>query len=298
MGQEKKQNTANLEKLKEIFLQPKQEPGSIKVPLEPFDSPNWGIYEGAGGDIVNWLQKLLDGEKLLDGGVDTFDECCQYISHQMSFYSAIYLVFPYLVEALAEDFDKYNAETLIMYISELGICLMTDCDMVRQDECKITDKAVLENYQLSVEKFQLIIKHFLARKIKSLSRVDRMTKSMFALAVLAAVGNREEAFLFLNAEMDEYIYIGCDACEFWDEDNLDLTDKKALSVIRQREQAEDNWDGENFQDTNLWFGDFLELIQVKGLAKHLPYYLGTFRCPECGKEATIVEFMKNHYLLA
>lgn len=288
MEQEQKQNSANLEKLREIFLQPGQEPDSIKLSLEALDSPNWEKYEGAGGsdDLKEWVQKLLDGEE------GAFSECCQNISHQMSFYSGIYLVFPYLVEKLAEDFDQMDTGEQIMNISELGACLSTDFSLNREGR-RTPDESVMENYQLSIRKFQLVIKKFLAKKAKSLSRVDSRTKTWFAMEVLAAFGNREDAWLFEDAEAGECIYVACDGCEHCNED-LELTSKRALSAITPRAQAEDNWNGEDFEDTYLWFGDFLELVGIKGLAKHLPYYFGTYKCPECGKETVVRDLMENY----
>lgn len=286
-----KQNQAKLEKLKEVFLQPKQDVNSIQVRLEPFDSPKWEAYKSAGiGEYAKmWAQKLLENE---DGA---FEECCENISHQMSYYPAIYLVFPYLVEKLAQDLEKLDTEQQIMYISMLGTALTTDCNINKRGNCElqIPDGEMLENYQLSIQKFQLIIKQFLSKKLKSIGRFDSMTKTMLALAVLAVFGNREDAYLFLNSEMDECIYMACDGCEFCDEE-MELSSKKSLSAITPREQAADNWDGRDFADTYLWFGDFAELVKAKSLAKHLPYYFGAFQCPECGKEAAVKDFMKNY----
>lgn len=281
---------ANLEKLREIFLQPGQDLESIQVHLEPFGSPEWENYESAVGseNLKIWLQKLLDDE------AGAFSECCQHVSHQMTFYSAIYLAFPYLVEKLAGDFEGLDTERQIMEISELGSCLATDCGINKRGIDYEIPEAALENYQQSIRKFQCIIKQFLSKKAKSLGRVDSMTKTMFALAVLAAFGNREDAYLFYMPEMDECIYLACDACEFCDED-LELASKKSLSAITPGEQAGDNWDGRDFDNTYLWFGDFLELIKAKGLAKHLPYYFGDYQCPECGKKAPVIHFMKAYY---
>ena len=308
MEQKEQLNTNNLQKLKEIFLQPKQELSSIKIQLEDFDSPKWEYYHSPGkiDHTKVWIQKFMNDEQ------GAFEECCQAISHQMTFYSVIYLVFPYLVEKIARDFEHYDKETLVRYISELGVSLSVDCPLNTQGKYegadisglendtlrKIyvtgtvqTDDTVLENYQLSIQKFQLLIKHFLSRHIKALGRMDKMTKTMFALAVLAAFGNRNDAFLFLMPEIDECIGVGCNRCDFCDEESLEFSNKKAMSVIKQRGPAEDNWDGVNFEDTYLWFGDFLELMQGKSLSKHLPYYFGTFCCPECGNEAEVRTFM-------
>ena len=48
MEQKEQLNTNNLQKLKEIFLQPKQELLSIKIQLEDFDSPKWESYHSPG----------------------------------------------------------------------------------------------------------------------------------------------------------------------------------------------------------------------------------------------------------
>ncbi|MDE7200778.1 MAG: hypothetical protein K2O91_02490 [Lachnospiraceae bacterium] len=286
MERDKKQNTANLDKLTKIFMHLEMEPDCIKLPLEALDSSNWEKYESA-GDARIWLQKLMDGED------EAFSECCDEISHQMSFWSAIYLVFPYLVDKLAKDFDQIDPGEWIMNSSMLGISLATDCD-INRGVSNIADKAVMSCYQLSIRKFQLLIKKFLTKKAKSLSRVDSMDKAMFALEVLAAFGNRDDAFLLVNAELDQGICLACDKCEHCNEE-LEFMSKRTLSGIIPKAQAEDSWNGEDFEDTYLWFGDFLELFTIKGLAKHLPYYFGTYKCPECGSEAVVKDLMKNFY---
>jgi len=286
MEQDKRQNIANLEKLTKIFMRLEQEPDSITLSLEALDSPNWGKYESASGNAKVWVQKLVDGEE------NAYDECCDEIAHQTSFWSAIYLVFPYLVEKLSRDFDQLDSGELIMKFSMLGTSLATDCD-INRGENKTVDAAVIENYQLSIRKFQLLIIKFLADKAKSLSRVDSMTKALFAVGVLAAFGNREDAALLMDMELDECIYVACDKCEHCNED-LELGSKKALSTISPRGQAPDDWNGEDFEDTYGWFVDFLELFKIKGMAKHLPYYFGTYQCPECGREAAVRDLMKNY----
>lgn len=298
------------ERVKEIFFQPQQELDDIRLRLAPFDLPEWETCPGAGGSegLKDWVRKMSAGEE------GAFEECCAQISHQMTFYPAIYLVFPYLVEKLASDFDRMDAQKKIMYISQLGMCLMTDCDMLRQeglvpDGAVLEDpvlrrlygsdrmppgKEVLEMYESGISGFQLVIRHFLSKEHEALSRADSMTRTVFALAVLAAFGNREDAFLFMNAEMDGCIYTVCGACEACDEDTLDLSDENALSAIRPRERSEEGQDGEDLQDTFSWFGAFLELIQDKRLAGHLPYYLGAYDCPECGAEAVVRDLMRNY----
>lgn len=286
MEQNKRQNTANLEKLTKIFMQPEQEPDSITLSLEALHSPNWEKYESASGNAKVWVQKLLDGE------ANAYDECCDEIAHQTSFWSAIYLVFPYLVEKLSGDFDQLDSGELIMKFSMLGTSLATDCDMNRGED-KAVDADVIENYEHSIKKFQLLIQRFLAGRAKALGRVDSMTKALFAVGVLAAFGNREDAALLMDMELDECIYLACDKCEHCNEE-LELASKKALSAIKPREQAPDDWNGEDFEDTYRWFGDFLELFKIKGVAKHLPYYFGTYQCPDCGREAAVRDLMKNY----
>lgn len=284
MKQDQRQNTKNLEKLKGIFMQPAQDPDSITLSLEALDSSNWEKYKGAGGNTKVWVQKLMAGEE------GAFDECCEEIAHQTSFWPAIYLVFPYLVEKLSRDFDQISFDSRIMKLSMLGTCLATDFDINREGEQE-ADGALMENYQLGIRKFQLLIKKFLAGKAKPLGRVDSTTKGMFAVGVLAAFGNREDAAFLMDMVLDESITVACDKCEYCDE-GLELADKKALSVINPREKAPDDWNGEDFEDTYRWFGDFLELFGIKGMAKYLPYYFGTYRCPECGREAVVRDLIK------
>lgn len=269
-----------------IFMYPEMEPDCIKLPLESLDSPRWEKYECSGNPEI-LLTKLMAGDE------DVFCECCDMVSDQMSFWSGIYLVFPYLVDRLAKDFGQIDSAEWIMNSSMLGITLATDCDTNRSRD-HIVDEAVRSCYQLSIKKYQLLIKKFLSKKAKSLRKVDSMEQTMFALEVLAAFGNRDDAFLMINSEMDESITVACDKCEHCNE-GIEFTDKKALSAIKPKAQAEAHWDGRDFEDTCLWFGDFLELFQIKRLAKHLPYYFGIYKCPECGNEALVKDLMKNFY---
>lgn len=126
--------------------------GQHPYTLQELDSILWKTYTGAYGDVREYLT-ILTGERedaretfklrRLDKAPKTnyelaFDNLCENLWHQMSFYPATWLAVPYLAR-LMERWEKENdAEWMFRGILAVGSCLATDVfgDRPKEDEVR------------------------------------------------------------------------------------------------------------------------------------------------------------------
>lgn len=108
--------------------------------LTEFSSGLWEEYRGAYGSVRREVEILMDGttapppqQKLRrldteekDDYRIAFDNLCEGLSHQMSFYSATYLVLPYMAKLLEEKEAAGDFQWQVLILSEMGVCLATD----------------------------------------------------------------------------------------------------------------------------------------------------------------------------
>ena len=52
------------------------------------------------------------------------------------------------------------------------------------------------------------------------------------------------------------------------------------------------WDGKSYEDTYLWFSNLAHELGVEDEWK-IPYYYGTYTCPECGSRGILMDWMKD-----
>ena len=107
-----------------------------------FDSDLWEIFRGAYGTIKEDLVALLEAdcniaeeEKriYMDKEPESeyriaFDNICEQLMHQCSFYSAMYLAMPYLVQQYAYWCRQNDLQCQILYLANIGICLLYTSD--------------------------------------------------------------------------------------------------------------------------------------------------------------------------
>ena len=258
---------------------------NIKVQPISLDSELWGKYRAASHNLLGCLIDALEG-----GECDIYD-VCENISHQMSFYPALYLAMPHLVE--------YLYENNILFDPQVAICLATDFANNRQMSWKEGQDArdefepeVVEAYEQSIQKLRLMTLQYLNEHIEEIRAYDPIERSYFATAVLAVLGDREAAFALVLNNWDMCI-MACDACDYFDEDIVLSDDSR--EAIEPAESVIGQWDGESFEDTYLWLSNCLSWMGASEELEILSYYYGTYECPQCGKKMTVMDFVKNAY---
>lgn len=273
----------------------------MEFELVNLNSELWEIYGGAygnvreevailmGGPITERQEKLrrLDLEEKGDYRI-AFDNLCENLFHQMSFYKATYLALPYLVRLLERDSKDRDFGWKLTMISEMGICLATDIPGNHRESA--IDKNVLNSYEASLLTFQELTKQFLEHHEDEIRKLDFYKRSMLITAVLAIFGERETAFILTMSGWDTF-YMLCDSCEYCEEE-LAFSEETAREVIVPVEIVTDGWDGSFYEDGWLWISNMLSRLGAQEELEILSYYYGTYTCPECGAEKKVLDFMK------
>ena len=292
----------------------------MELKLVDFDSNLWEEYRGAFGNVKQEIELLwrLDpilAEKERQWYVDmykepvselrvAFDNLCEQLSHQLSFYSALYLVMPYLVK-IYERWEKEAGFFMQgMLLSNIGIFLATDNlynHTMEQDILKERDSnfsEIFSNYQYSIEVIQEKAKTFLFQYIDQLKQIDMEDRSMFATGIMGILGDREAAFLLTLGAWSQCV-LYCPNCGELDED-IELDDYFGEGTIRENLQKKikpansviGKWDGKSFDNPYLWFSNLLYLLGMKKEEKKIAYFYGTYTCPYCGETGTVMELAK------
>ena len=122
--------------------------------------PLWKAYPGAYGSVREEVGTLM-GEpagpqiqlrRLKEQAEDdehlAFDNLCESLSHQMTFYPAMYVVLPYIVKFLGLKSGDYAWKRLIF--SEIGQCLAADAFFPGEARPGAPQE-ILESYQEAAE---------------------------------------------------------------------------------------------------------------------------------------------------
>lgn len=56
------------------------------------------------------------------------------------------------------------------------------------------------------------------------------------------------------------------------------------------------WDGHSFDDPLCWLTGLLDKLDNQPAKELILYFYGTYTCPECGRQAPLLDFAK-YYLL-
>ncbi|NBH32448.1 hypothetical protein D3Z58_02465 [Clostridiaceae bacterium] len=300
---------------KEAIEKSLQEVGELRKQLNPvpFSSPLWEKYHGAYGDVredvaflfcpkelVPKMDKImrLDFEEKEDDRIN-FDNLCENLSHQLSFYDATYLVLPYFVlflekKRLEEDF-RWQMRILLHAGVILSTELPGEAPLVRTfgvSEEKVSEE-IQESYQLSKEILREKAKEFITQYIEEIKEEEEEDLNYFATGLLAILGDSEAANRLMIGGWEQVI-VQCPECDYYDEDmeingfgdikGIEAKIKPASSVIGK-------WDGKNFDDTYVWFSNLVHDLGIEDEWK-LPYYYGTYTCPECGSKGVLMDWMK------
>ncbi len=272
--------------------------------LLDYNSELWEVYRGAYGNVVEDVQILMQAipahEKLKlrrlwteakDNYEIAFENICENLYHQLSFYDATYITMPYLVTLLEQKEQEQDLEWQIKLISEMGVCLMTDISEINTEV--IEDEEILENYEFSISILQEKTKTFLKQNIEKLKELDKNRLAQFYVSVLAILGDREAAFSLTSLMFNE-CYVVCGNCDFCDEEMEPFSCGKPEQII-PRESVIGTWDKKSFEDTYVWFSNFLHIVGADDMAEILSYYYGTYTCPECGAKENVMECIKRYF---
>ncbi len=286
-----------------------QEVQELRERLHPveFASGLWEQYGGAYGDVredvaflfcpeelIPEIEKIrrLDREEKSDYEI-IFDNLCENLTHQLSWYEAGYLAMPYLVLLLEKKRREQNYEWEKKIISAAGDILCTDSSCCRgEGQIQIPDP-VKESYYLSVELLTEMTKEFLSRNMHRLKEEEPGWLQYFSTDLLAILGDRDAAFQMMIGQWEQCL-VTCPECGYYDEDmEADgFSDQEQLRKIEPAKFLIGKWDGESYEDTYLWFSNLVHDLGVEDEWK-VSYYYGTYCCPECNSKGILIEWMKE-----
>lgn len=273
----------------------------------PFNSPLWDEYYGAYGDVredvaflfcpgelVPQMNKIirLDFEEKSNDRIN-FDNLCENLSHQLSFYNATYLALPYLVLLLEKKRLEQDFRWQMQIIEQAGIILATD-NTSEEEDCKSgIPREILNSYQLGKEILRGMTEEFLAQHLEKLKKEDEEELKYFATALLAIFGDPGAAFQLVIGSWEQ-TPVSCPECDYFDEEMEDGFYEEELmkEKIEPAESVIGKWDGKSFEDTYVWFSNLVHELGIEDEWK-ISYYYGTYTCPECGKKGMLIEWMKQ-----
>ena len=286
-----------------------QEVQNLREKLKPVEFPSWlwEQYTGAYGDVREDVAFLFCPEELIPKTMklrrlDTeeksdyeiiFDNLCENLMHQMSWYPGSYLAMPYLVLLLEKRRQKQDYRWEKKIIQAAGDVLSTDIPCCGGGDQAQMPEDIVESYQLSVELLQEMTKDFLDRNMERLKEENPGWLQYFCTDLMAILGDREAAFQMFNGQWEQ-CPVTCPECGYFDEDmEADgFYDREQLEKIEPAASVLGKWDGKSYEDTYLWFSNLAHELGVEDEWK-IPYYYGTYTCPECGSRGILMDWMKD-----
>lgn len=264
----------------------------IEFQTEPFDSAVWDVLRKASTmDLKTMLQDAVNNREWED-----IDIIFQNITHQMTFYSAIYVVFPHMVRLLEQVLDEGDVEHAHLLIFNLGICLATD---IPENHFEKVDSPLLDDYNAAAQKLAGLTKHYLNTYLNEIQEMDEEQRSMLFVATLAILGEREAVCAALNqlasGELDEVSMVCGGDCEYFEE-CYEPGEEQEDGIIPAVEYESGKWDGKSYEDAFLWTSAIADMLGLENQLEVLRYLYGTFTCPECGKTKRVIDFMVNYLM--
>jgi len=268
-----------------------QQINDTPISLLPLDDVRWESYYITWSSIKESLADLIkNNNKDCDKVHEMFHDICDMLTHQLSFYKESYLIVPYLVQFLKTKGDDFEWQFQI--ISELGIIISTDNKMENQE--KISDQEILAHYNHAISVLKEITKKFIMEHLEEITVFDEDKKIQFATACLAIFDDHLAAEVMLLSSFDE-IYTFCHECDDYNEE-INLISDGEIDEIEPAKSVIGQWDGESFDDTYVWFSNFLSILGCDTFLNALSYYYGTYTCPQCNAKGLTMDFIKNYYM--
>ncbi|MDE7207590.1 MAG: hypothetical protein K2N90_10620 [Lachnospiraceae bacterium] len=265
----------------------------INVPFqtEPFDSTVWDVVQAASQmDLRTKLHEAVQNRDWED-----IDIIFQNITHQMTFYSATYVVLPHMVRFLEQVMEEGDVEHAHLLIFNLGICLATDIEGNHFEE---TNSPLLEDYNAAAQKLAGLTKRFLNTYIDEIQEMDEEQRSMLFVAVLAILGERETVYVALeqvaSGELDEISMVCGGDCDYYEE-CYEPYEQPEDGIVPAEKYVSGKWDRKSYNDAFLWTSAVADMLDLENQLEVLRYLYGTFTCPECGKTKRVIDFMVTYF---
>lgn len=259
---------------------------NTKFNTEPFDSAVWDVVRAAGSMDAKQVQTAL-----ADRDWGRIDSILENITHQMSFYSATYVVLPYMVKLLEEVMEEGDAEHVHMLIFNLGICLATD---VPGNHFEKVDSSILDDYNAAAKKLAGLTKRYINTSLEEILEMDD-SRDMLLMGALAILGERELVYaaheLLGRGEIDELNLMCGGECEFFEECIDPFDEDSEIGTIVPRQYEPGKWDGKSYDDAFLWTSAIADMFGAEEQVEVLCWIYGTFTCPECRKTKRVLDYM-------
>ncbi len=271
-------------------------------PVE-FSSGLWEVYRGAYGDIREDVAFLFCPKELLpemgrirrldfeEKGDDqvVFDNLCENLSHQLSFYEAAYLALPYLVLFLEKKRREGDFKWQMEIIMETGVIMSTDFPENHGEWEESVPEDILESYRLAKELFKEMTKEFIWKNMDLLKKEEQAKLEYFCTGILAIFDAPKAAFQLLLGNWEQCA-VECKNCGYYNED-MEIDDEEQIKeIIEPAMSVIGKWDQKGFDDTYLWFNNLVHMFGIENEWK-IPYFYGTYTCPECGRKGILIEWM-------
>lgn len=256
--------------------------------VEPFDSTVWEVVSMAG---------RIDLGAELKAAIETRDwqniqDIFENITHQMTFYTAVYVVLPHMVQLLEQVMEEGDLEHAHMLIWNLGICLATDIPGNRMGE---PDSPLMDDYQAAAKKLCGLVKHLINTRLQDIQELSDEQKSTLLAATLAILGERELVFAAMEAfaagAVEELHFMCGGGCEFFAECVDPYEEESEIGSILPQEYEPETWDGVSYDDPFVWTTGIAELFGAEEQIEVLRWFYGTLICPECGQTKRVLDYM-------
>ena len=266
-----------------------------QITLTGLESELWESYMSSCGTVVNEVEairKEIAGEEQdAEAFENSFINLCETLWHQLSFYNASYLAVPYMMKLLDKKIKQQDFKWQLRLISEMGMIVATDvpCNHYKED----VDEQVVANYNNCIQVLAERTKQFIMQYLEQIKELDWNEKSYFYVTALAILDDRKAAYALTNLCFNE-IYAVCEACDEWNEEMPEVSEGE-IEEITPAESVIGKWDGRSLEDTYMWYSNFVYMLGDEEAANALSFYYGTYTCPECGKEALVMDVVKKYF---
>ena len=256
----------------------------------------WQVYPGAYGSVREEISTLMSApvppqEKLRrldpeekDGERVAFDNLCENLSHQGSFYPALYVALPYIARLFQQKAGDFSWQLAIL--TEAGMSLATDVPWNHSGEEYPED--ILSGFQEAAALLAEGAKEFLARYPDQLKQLAAYRREGFYTGLTALLGDRKAAYV-LMMNYWQTCYLQCRKCGNPDED-LELGDREQLKKLKPARTWLQKWDRRSYGGVLLQLDGVMKRLGDRESRKKLALYRGSYTCPRCGARGCVMDW--------
>lgn len=203
------------------------------------------------------------------------------LSHQLSWYEGTAYALPHL----AAVFPKLSKDEQVTLIAEMGPAIAAQSQWPLEEGTEAYNE-FFEGLANLKDKTKELAKD---PEVWELLKNDANTSFMFALGVLAVIGDMSHAYAlwFLSGSTWEEISAACECG--WNDETIYLPDEP--DFINPMEIEE--WDGKSLDNEPVWLNGLLNMCNDNPISPCLPYIYGTVTCPQCGEEEPYWDLFKR-----